>query len=104
MNWVLNLLNNWLIQAIIGNFIWVILCKTSKFLYNKFNNLKQLKNNTHSKNNFKNKFEILFYTFNFFIFTLECYFLNYYQYDNPIILLYSLLLFVACKWIFLICL
>lgn len=104
MNFILNLLNNWLFQAIIGNIIWIALCYTVKKIYNIYQKSKKKNNNKIIKYNksFKVKLENLLFWF--FIssmiglFTLTMSAMNGLHYKHPFIfsLLDVLIILTQC--------
>lgn len=96
MNFILNLLNNWLVQAIVGNIIWLILCETIKYIS------KKMKSNNKTQVNISNKscsvdliqkqFSFAYYCVIFSTFTLACYIANKSQNINLLVILFFVLL------------
>ena len=94
----MNLLNNWLIQAIIGNIVWFILCKIVKWFRN--NSKKQkveiIKDKSYSKSLIQKQFHICFWVSSCLSILIIIILINHLQNKIPTLFLFFVIINFWC--------
>lgn len=99
MEWISNLLNNWLVQAIIGNIVWFLFGQIVKYLHkisiksNKTNTISNFIINEANLNSYKKRFTFLYYVCFFSVGTLLFYLIKKWPHINFVI--FSILFIIA---------
>ena len=95
----MNLLNNWLVQVIIGNIAWIIFCKIIKWLHIKLNSSNTNSSNTEktfSKQFINKQFKVCFFICSILTISLIVMFVNELQKQIPVLfLLFLIVIFLG---------